>query len=136
MFKLKTISTLAMILLASFFLLTEEQAGKGGGGGKVKNPTAVLNGPWTAEPGELITFSGAGSSSPNGAIVQYCYNYGDGSPDFCTITQNAYHSYDNPGSYTVTLTVTDSASQQATAANTATIHYVIPGTRTSSARPQ
>jgi len=123
MLKLKTITTLAMALLASFFLLTEAQAGK-----KPKEPTAVLNGPWTAEPGELITFSGAGSSSRNGEIVQYCFNYGDGSPDFCTIVQNAYHAYDNPGSYTVILTVTDSASQQGSTADTATIDYAIPGT--------
>lgn len=127
MFNFKSITTLAMALLASFFLLTEAQAGKGGGGGKAKSPTAVLNGPWGAEPGEVITFSGQGSSSPNGYITQYCFNFGDQTPIVCTASQTTTHAYTYQGNYTVTLTVTDQASQQDTTADTATIQYAVPG---------
>jgi len=127
MFKLKTITTLAMALLASFLFLRQAQAGKGGGGGKSKGPTAVLNGPWAAEPDEVITFSGVGSSSPNGYINQYCWNFGDQSPIVCTSLQTTTHAYTYQSDYTVTLTVRDPANETATTASTATIQYAVPG---------
>ncbi len=52
----------------------------------------------------MISFSGAGSSDPDGTIVGYAWNFGDGA----TATgATASHGYAAAGTYTVTLTVTD-----------------------------
>lgn len=106
----------ASFIAASFLLFTEAQAGK-----PAPNPTALLNGPWAAEPGQEITFSGADSSSPNGPIIYYCFSFGDASPDVCSSSDTTTHTYDNTGSYTVTLTVTDSISREDSGEDTATI---------------
>jgi PKD repeat protein len=118
----KNIFSIALTALVAFSFMSPVEAGK-----KPKGPTAVLNGPWGAEPGEVITFSGQGSSSPNGFIRQYCFNFGDQSPIVCDISFTATHAYTYQGEYTVTLTVTDPAGEQATTADTAIIQYDIPG---------
>jgi PKD repeat protein len=41
-------------------------------------PTADPNGPYTANAGEVITFDGSGSSDPDGTIVSYDWDFGDG----------------------------------------------------------
>ncbi len=54
--------------------------------------------------GLTCTFSGAGSSDPDGSIVSYAWTFGDGSSG--SGLQPA-HTYGGSGSYTVGLTVTD-----------------------------
>lgn len=68
-------------------------------------PTAVTSAtPTTINEGESVSFSGAGSTDPDGSIVTYAWNFGDGSTATgVTVT----HTYSTNGSYTVTLTVTD-----------------------------
>jgi PKD repeat protein len=61
-----------------------------------------------------------GSSSPDGSIVAWSWNFGDpasgaGNTDS---TQYPYHAYSAPGQYTVTLTVTDEHGKQNTTAQT------------------
>ncbi|MFC2095489.1 PKD domain-containing protein [Candidatus Bipolaricaulota bacterium] len=60
--------------------------------------------PSSGEPGIWFTFSAAGSTDPDGSIVSYAWNFGDGGTG-AGIT--AYNTYAAPGTYTVTLTVTD-----------------------------
>jgi PKD repeat protein len=57
------------------------------------------------------TFDGGGSSDPDDGIASYAWNFGDGAPPVSDKT--ASHSYARPGSYTVTLTVTDHAGASA-----------------------
>jgi PKD repeat protein len=58
----------------------------------------------TVNVGEQVWFSGNGSYDPDGDIVSYEWNFGDGSAGYgVTVT----HTYNNPGNYTVILTVTD-----------------------------
>jgi len=63
-------------------------------------------GPSPAAPAQPVTFDGSGSS---GNLVSYDWTFGDGNTASGAIVAHAYAS---PGSYTVTLTVTDDQSQQ------------------------
>ncbi len=60
----------------------------------------------TALPGVTINFNGTASSDPDGTIVSYSWDYGDGSTGRGLL---ASHSYSTPGSYTIKLTVTDNS---------------------------
>lgn len=51
-----------------------------------------------------VGFSSAGSSDPDGSIVSFAWNFGDGAT---ASGATASHSFAAPGIYTVTLTVTD-----------------------------
>ena len=65
-------------------------------------PTASFT---TALDGLGVSVNGLGSSDPDGTITAYRWNWGDGSPTSTGAT--AEHRYGAPGSYTITLTVTD-----------------------------
>jgi PKD repeat protein len=71
-------------------------------------PHAEANGPYSGKAGQEITFSSAGSSDPDGTIASYLWNWGDSTP--AGVTQNPGHRYGSPGTYTVSLTVTDNDS--------------------------
>lgn len=69
-------------------------------------PVADANGPYTGAVGSLVQFDGSGSSDPDGSIVSYQWDFGDGSTGTGV---SPVHSYNSDGSFTVTLTVTDDA---------------------------
>lgn len=74
------------------------------GGGTNDPPTAVINGPYTGVENQPVIFNSAGSSDPNGDTLKYYYwTFGNGQiSDLPNPT-----AYFGPGTYTVTLTVTD-----------------------------
>ncbi len=55
-------------------------------------------------PGDTVEFDGRESSDPGGAIVAYDWQFGDGTR---TRGRTTEHTYDEPGNYTVRLTVRD-----------------------------
>ncbi len=66
-------------------------------------PVADANGPYRAEETNVIEFDGSGSFDSDGTITFY-WDFGDGETD---TGANPRHGYQEPGNYTVTLTVTD-----------------------------
>jgi PKD repeat protein len=68
---------------------------------------SIVNGRITVEPGELLQFRGSSSSDSDGTIQSYQWNFDDGST---AQVPDPTHAFQNAGTYTVTLTVTDNDS--------------------------
>jgi len=81
-------------------------------------PVAVPNGPYAGTEGVPTTFDGSASYDPDGSIISYEWDFGDG--DAATVPKPT-HTYIQDGSYTVILTVTDNDGAAGTNATTATI---------------
>jgi PKD repeat protein len=69
-----------------------------------KYPIAIANGPYSYEIYKELKFDGSDSYDPDGTIVSYEWDFGDGNTDIGMIQ---FHQYDTIDNYTVTLTVTD-----------------------------
>ena len=81
-------------------------------------PTAGISGPYQGTINIAVSFNGSGSNDNDGEIISYVWDYGDhrtGSGVFSS------HTYDSPGTYTVTLTVTDDDGANATTFTTVVI---------------
>lgn len=77
-------------------------------------PVAVASiDPYLAPIGTEFTFDRSASYDPDGTIVSYEWDFGDGCSTISS-EPTAYHSYDLPGLYNVTLTVTDDMGAQST----------------------
>ncbi|WP_137293321.1 PKD domain-containing protein [Nocardioides dongxiaopingii] len=92
-----------------------------GATGTVSQPVTVTNLAPTAAftrqvDGLDVTTDASGSTDPDGTVVAYAWNWGDGTPT--TVGVTASHTYAQPGSYTVTLTVTDDNGANATTTGT------------------
>jgi MYXO-CTERM domain-containing protein len=81
-------------------------------------PVAEPNGPYNAVAGNAITFSSSGSSDPDGTIVSYAWDFGDGNSGSGA---SPTHTYGSQGTFTVELTVTDDRGATGAATTTATI---------------
>ena len=84
--------------------------------------------PTSGTPGQAVTFgANATTSSPCGTISSYSYNFGDGTAPLSSSLSNQSHTYAVPGTYTVTLTVTDCAGGIGTASSAITIGQAVSG---------
>ena len=75
---------------------------------------------FTVDPEEgqeplTVTVDASASTSPNGAITAYSWDFGDGSTGEGVISE---HTYQSRGTYTIRLDVTDESGDQGQAANT------------------
>jgi PKD repeat protein len=98
-------------------VLTYVSAYSLGGGGNLP-PVAEANGPYTGIEGVPVNFSSAGSSDPDGSIVAYLWDFGDGNT---SNSANPSHTYASAGLYNVSLTVTDDDGAEDTDNTTADI---------------
>lgn len=73
-------------------------------------PTAVVA---VSQSGREVTVDGAGSADPDGQIVDYLWEFGDGTQ---ARGSAATHEYQQPGDYLVTLSTTDDSGDYGTAA--------------------
>jgi PKD repeat protein len=81
-------------------------------------PVSNPSGPYTGTEGVAIDYDGSGSYDPDGSIVAYDWDFGDGN----TATGvTPTHTYSQEGSYTITLKVTDNDGAINTSTTTATI---------------
>ena len=79
------------------------------GTGTQSSSAAINPGPiaaFFASPinGHTVTFDASGSYDPDGTIVSYAWNFGDGNTG---TGMSLSHAYNSAGSYTISLTVTD-----------------------------
>ncbi len=68
--------------------------------------------------GNALSFNAAGTADPDGVIVSYAWDFGDGSSGSGIAPS---HSYSNPGTYTVKLTVRDDTGSTASSSSSVTI---------------
>jgi uncharacterized delta-60 repeat protein len=68
-------------------------------------PIASLSGPSAATAGEPARFGSGGSTDPNGELTWSDWDFGDGTPRVAGT--DVEHSFERPGTYTVSLTVYD-----------------------------
>jgi PKD repeat protein len=64
--------------------------------------------------GQPTSFDASASTVRFGTITSYAWSFGDGSPTLTTTTPTVTHVYAAPGSYTATVTETDSAGTSTT----------------------
>ena len=83
-------------------------------------PTAAMTSSVVAR---TASFDGSGSSDPDGAIASYAWDFGDGSTGTGVAPQ---HTYTNPGTFVVRLTVTDGTGSTASATGSVTIQNALP----------
>ncbi|WP_159942844.1 MULTISPECIES: ThuA domain-containing protein [unclassified Nocardiopsis] len=92
--------------------------------GHSRAPVADISATPTSGPAPLeVEFSAEGSRHPGGLSMEYAWSFGDGAAsDEIAPT----HTFEDPGRYTVVLTVTDSAGRTGTATTTVTAGNTAP----------
>jgi PKD repeat protein len=85
-------------------------------------PVANAGSDQAATPGAAVALSGAGSSDADGRVVSFAWAFGDGG---VASGPGVLHAFASPGTYTVTLTVTDDGG--ATASDTAGVTVTAGG---------
>jgi PKD repeat protein len=88
-------------------------------------PTPSFTAPPSGQTGHVIAFDGDGSYSISAPIAKYEWNFGDGSPADTSSGAEPTHYYLQPGTYQVSLTVSDSSGS--TDASTQTLPITITG---------
>jgi hypothetical protein len=79
--------------------------------------------PTSGEAPLSVSFDATDSNDPDGTIVTYSWDFGDGTTGSGA---TASHTYSSPDTYTAALTVTDDAGQTATATSTITVKVEPP----------
>ncbi len=87
-------------------------------------PVADAGPDQTAYIDQIVEFSGANSTDPDGQIISHIWNFGDGEE---ASGVNVSHTYLEPGNYTVSLTVRDNRNGEDSDTCTITvIEHIIP----------
>lgn len=90
-----------------------------GGGGNNLPPIADANGAYATEIGVPINFNSTGSTDPDGSVVAYSWDFGDGQS---SASANPSHIYLSPDIYTVVLMVSDNDGATSSDSTTAEVN--------------
>jgi chitodextrinase len=88
-----------------------------------ESPIALFVVPPTVISNESVVFDASGSVDPDGMIVSYVWDFGDGTQG---TGKTPTHVYQAPGQYTVTLTVTDDTGLTSTMTRIVTVSAQAP----------
>jgi DNA/RNA endonuclease G (NUC1) len=89
----------------------------------IKPPLATAGGPYTGTEGSALTLNSSGSVDPNGTIVSYSWDFGDGNSGSGAAPT---HTYALRGTYNVRLIAVDNDALADTAYTTVTVANVAP----------
>jgi PKD repeat protein len=89
-------------------------------------PVARLTGPVSALLGVEVTFDATASADPDGNLISYQFNFGDGSPSVTQPLPVARHTYTAKGTFSITLTVRDNHGLAAYATTEIVIRIAAP----------
>ena len=81
----------------------------------------IIATPTVGFPGLLVQFNGRNSNDPDGSLVKYEWDFGDGSPN--SLLDIVSHIYLNNGIYFATLTVTDNLGATHSATQQITVNF-------------
>jgi hypothetical protein len=87
-------------------------------------PVANAGGSYAGQVDQPVSFDGRNSTSPNGWITQYSWQWGDGTNTTSSSSPATSHVFSSAGTFNVTLTTTDNAGATASSAVTAVISTV------------
>ncbi len=104
---------------------TPAKAGEAAGCAARIGPTPSFTAPASEQTGQTVSFDASVSYDISAPITTYEWNYGDGSPVDTTSGEKAEHFYLVPGTYQMSLTVTDSSGS--TNASTQAVPITITG---------
>ena len=82
--------------------------------------------PTTVAVGQSVSFDASASHDPDGIITSYQWNFGDTTPPLSLTVPTATHSFTNPGSYAVSLTVSDNGGATNTASQALVVGSLLP----------
>jgi PKD repeat protein len=82
------------------------------------SPVADAGGPYQGSVGDQVEFDGTDSNDPDGNIRSYEWDFGDGGSES---GEKPDYKYEEPGTYTVTLTVEDNNGAKTSDETTAVI---------------
>lgn len=86
-------------------------------------PVADAGGPYNGTVDVAVQFDGSASTDPDGSVMNYAWNFGDGNTGTGV---GPVHIYTTTGTYTVQLTVTDDSGDTGSSQTTAEIVAAIP----------
>lgn len=89
-------------------------------------PVAAITGQAETPQDQLTSFDAGASTDPDGDIVEYRWDFGDGSDPQTGSAAWVSHAFGRPGTFTVTVRVTDDGGATAEAQATITVTNVAP----------
>lgn len=87
-------------------------------------PIADVGNDQTVKEGEEVEFDASNSSDPDGEIISYYFEFGDGD-DALVYENSVMHIYETSGSYTVSLTVADESGAEDTDTLQVTVEEIV-----------
>ena len=91
-----------------------------------KSPVAKLVCPGAANVGAAATLDGSGSTDPDGTLVKYAFDFGDGSAVSTGGANKVQHSFKKAGTFKATLVVTDNGGLSASASCSIAVSAAAP----------